>query len=360
MTNDHTPLELSCCWKSPSQNGIPIPRYIFEIAPSDGRTRASSLRRGISAIQALEMAAARRAHDKACHNLDVHLFPELWRQLAQTMLANDAAIHNGHCPACGPASTLIGFDVSPSTIKTKFYWLLPSCLTNTHLLSLLDSIFVEASAAANACLAPSFLSAWSMIKAYLSSVNSSVRLRMLSVDATKYPTPRIKLYVRCFLQADTLDFSYIVPYLTLNGKLALDPDFEQTCRRLWTCLIRSVPASAPKPKYVLVLYDFASTEVSSKLYIMCQELPLSDAVIATALLGSCEAMKGSLLLARLAHQENATAYINEIGLAPRAETTEAAIYLNPCFLSSKKWRDKERGGDQGRWMEKKRIARPEM
>ena len=348
LTNDHTPLEFSCCWKSQSSNGFYIPRYVFEVASYDGKTRQSSLARGLSAIQTLE--------DARGLNLDLHLFTDLWKQIFQTLLSKDYAIHpnGGQCLPCGPASTFIGYDLGPGIVRTKLYWILPCCLPIPDLLSLLDNVFIDASIAAPVFLSPSFSSVWSMVKTYLSSVATNVRIPILSVDATKYPVPRVKLYIRCLLHGKRLDFaSQILPHLTLNGKIAIDEDFKQTCDALWTGLLRSIPPSAAKPRYVLLLYDMAGAQLTSKLYIMCQDVPLSDAVIAKVLLESCSTMKNSAMLTWLAQQQRSTAYINEIGLAPRGKQTEAAIYLNPCYYSKNQWARQEDGST---WMRKKKIT----
>jgi DMATS type aromatic prenyltransferase len=341
MTNDHTPMEISLCWKSQSQNGVPIVRYVFDIAAEDGNTRQSSLKQGEKAIEALRVAVAKS--DLGGIKLD--LFCDLWAVITSSLLLNDGNIHpSTPCAPCGPGSTFIGFDLAPKVLRSKLYWLLPACQSNMKLSQFLDETFQACVAANDFFRSSAFQDGWGIIRNHFALHSDTLRPRMISVDATQFPTPRVKLYVRCLL-GDSLDFSAIEPHLTLQGKLVPAPHFLSVCRNLWTALTSQAceKSLAPPPKYCMILYEFTGGSISSKLYIMCQEIPRSDSFIASKLLSNCPAMKDAAILNRMVKHSKPTAYINEIGLASRKDETEVSIYLNPCIFSRKEWEEAQDG-----------------
>lgn len=150
---------------------------------------------------------------------------------------------------------------------------------------------------------------------------------MISIDATQHPSPRIKFYTRCLVpKSSTSDASK--PHLTLDGQLNLSEDFLSTCRNLWTSPATSPPEWSSSrrertgPKYCCLLYEISgassassedqtSSEVSSKLYIMCPEVPRRDSFIAQLILHPYLVVHSAPLLRSFAAQASPTAFISE-------------------------------------------------
>ncbi|KAL3472466.1 hypothetical protein BJX99DRAFT_235403 [Aspergillus californicus] len=59
---------------------------------------------------------------------------------------------------------------------------------------------------------------------------------MLSIDATKFPMPRVKVHARRVF-SNTDKFSDIEPHLSLGGTIPLSQSFRRTCNNLWGSLI---------------------------------------------------------------------------------------------------------------------------
>lgn len=320
MTNDFTPLELSCCWKSPLQQGKPIVRYVLDIAPANpDEPRASSLARALKAIAALKTVAS-----VSDGSLQLDIFPELWMHVTKAIVEYEGRIRHSLCSVCGPSSTFIGFDLVKSRAKLKFYWLLPSCQTTPELLHMLDHIFRSSSAVDSCFASAAFVDAWQTIRNHIEKYPKTLCPRMLSIDATQYPSPRIKFYTRClFPKSNTFDA--FESHLTLDGQIDLSQDFLSTCRNLWMSLATTPKEWRPEvtgPKYCLLLYEISGTssvsaeeqtrsDISSKLYIMCQEIPRRDSFIAEQILKHCRVVDNAPLLRSFALQKSPSAFITE-------------------------------------------------
>ncbi|KJK65658.1 aromatic prenyltransferases PTases of the DMATS/CymD familiy [Aspergillus parasiticus SU-1] len=353
MTNDQTPFELSLCWKSLKQDYKPIIRFITDIIPSNAEnTRTASLSQSINLIGTLD-----RVSKESCAPT-VHVLPELWRQISEVFLRHEVDVHPSgeECPRCGPSSTFVGFDLKASVISSKLYWLLPSCQSTEKALALLDTVFASCARLHNFFGSPIFLSSWGQICTHMQSNPDVLQPRMLSVDATSFPAPRIKIYTRCLFN-EKKSFDEWEQHLNLDGAISYSHDFRTTACNLWTSLATNPEGwkqSRPKagPKYCLVLYELtasshsASTtterydlksKLSSKLYIMCQEIPRKDSIIAKELLRHCQLAAKADILRTLADASAPTNFISEIGLAPREQGTEMSVYLNPSFFSRSTW-----------------------
>lgn len=177
---------------------------------------------------------------------------------------------------------------------------------------------------------------------------------MLSVDATLYPAPRIKLYTRCLFHGQR-NFASWRKHLTLDDAISLNKDFEATCQELWESMAESQEwaKSQPEsgPQYCLILYDLSVSpahssspaaallqpDISSKLYIMCQEIPREDSFLARKILDHCRLARSAPILRTFSELHLATNFICEIGLASRKEGIETSIYINPTVFSREDW-----------------------
>lgn len=304
MTNDLTPFELSLCWKSLKQEYKPIVRLISDIIPSNlENSRVASLTQSINLIETLERASANENTART-----VHVLPDLWRRISHAFRDHEANIHpKGDCPRCGPSSAFVGFDLNRSVISSKMYWLLPSCQGTEGALELLDRVFTSSALVSDLFASPAFLSAWGQIRAHVKSNPDILMPRMLSVDATTFPASRIKIYTRCLFNGKKKSFTEWERHLNLDGAITYPEEFRSTACNLWTSLatnpeewIQTRPEAGPK--YCLILYELTASssspnttnegsdlkrKLSSKLYIMCQEIPRKDSVIAEQLLRHC-------------------------------------------------------------------------
>lgn len=347
MTNDYTPFELSCCWRNYDQRGKPIVRYVVDIAPSFPEScRSTSFENAIKAIETLRTIAS----DTNGHTSRLDIFPDLWTHITSTIMHYELDLHQSSCPICSPSTTFVGFDLVGSHTKVKFYWLLPSCQASSKLLVMLDHVFHSSSAINLEFASPAFVDAWHTVRDYIASYPDTLRPRMLSVDATRHPFPRVKFYTRCVLSTSK-DSDAFESHLSLGGKVTLPEHFVSTCRDVWRSLIASPRgADSDKPAYCLLFYEIgaaAATEtigLSSKLYIMCGEIPRRDSFIASQLLDHCRILDGAPLLQAFADHADPTAFVAEIGLAPKKDDTEVAVYLNPSCFSSHSWVDGEDAG----------------
>ncbi|KAI9923481.1 hypothetical protein MW887_008643 [Aspergillus wentii] len=352
MANDLTPFELSLCWKSLKQEYKPIVRFVNDIIPSTGeRTRSASLSTAITVIDTLEEVA----RDNDSSTLKLQVLPELWKQITETLYSHEAIVHPlGTCSQCGSSSTFVGFDLAPSVLSSKFYWLLPSCQNTPEVLSLMDKVFSACGLTNDYFASSTFLTPWHQIRTHIETNHSTLRPRMLSLDATQFPAPRIKIYTRSLFDK-TAAFDDWERHLNLGGVVSYPDDFRATSSDLWTSLAenpREWAESRPNagPKHNLVLYELTTSSPSSsgekgdlgrklscKPYIMCQEIPRPDSFIAKQLLRHCKLAAHASILKAFAEASQPTNFISEIGLAPRTEGTEVSIYLNPAFFSRQAW-----------------------
>jgi DMATS type aromatic prenyltransferase len=304
MTIDFTPFELSYCWRNECQQGKPIIRYVVDIAPSfPEQTRSSSLARAVEAIQAMEAFASAKGAPR-----QLIISPDLWLHITREIMRHEQEMHGEGCAACGPSSTFVGFDLERATAKVKLYWRLPSCQTNTRLLDMLDQVFQSCCVVDPFFGLGEFANAWHNIKLRVASNPATLRPRMLSVDATKHPSPRLKLYIQCLFREST-GFNTFESHLSLGGKLELSSDFASTCRNLETSLTTGLKGKYTQqgvgPRYCLLLYELSSAPssapgkvdgLSSKLYIMGQEIPRRDSFIAQQLLDHCPLINQARLM----------------------------------------------------------------
>ncbi|EYE90956.1 uncharacterized protein EURHEDRAFT_518724 [Aspergillus ruber CBS 135680] len=298
MTKDLTPFELSLCWKERKQQGKPIVRFINNIILFNAeRTRTASLAQTLHLVDSLQKVA-----EDESSNLTLHLLPEIWKAVSKYLYNLEPRLHpQGGCLQCGSSSAFVGFDLKRMIASGKFYWRLPSCLDVPGALELMDSIFT-------AC-GPKNFNAWE-------------------------------------------------EHLNLNGSVACPNDFRSTCRDLWTSLTTNPDEwakSRPEagPEFCLILHELTASSfspsptangasglrqsLSSKLYVLCQEIPRPDSFIVAQLLRHCNLAADSSILKVLANAAKPTNFISEISLAPRKDGTELSIYLSPSFFARKNW-----------------------
>jgi DMATS type aromatic prenyltransferase len=302
LTNDHTPFELSCCWKGSKQNGRAVVRYVVDVIPSTAEiSRLAALREALRVMGTLEDLSQK--HTRKEEKFSLYAFPSLWWQVTRKMIENEQQTHVQPCTRCSPSGVFVAFDLVASAAFGKAYWLFPACQkTSTLLTSVEDTL--RTTVETEPAMFPILLENWAMVAAHMTANQDILQPRMLSIDATKYPVPRVKVYARrIFLTSNK--FSDIEPHLSLGGRIPLPGPFRQACERLWTSLVGpedSVPGKGPK--YSLVLYDIPTgapgeapgKEVSAKLYIMCQEIPRVDSFIARKLYHNCPLLQDSELI----------------------------------------------------------------
>ncbi|PLB54908.1 hypothetical protein P170DRAFT_505554 [Aspergillus steynii IBT 23096] len=355
LTNDHTPFELSLCWKSNKQKGRPVVRYVTDVIPPNlEASRMAAFEAALTVIGTLEQASIRCASD----GLDLRIFPKLWTKATKEMIEFEHQAHGSTaCSRCSPSGVFVAFDLVASEAFGKLYWLFPVCLTTSEvcqgIMRTLRSC-IEAE--------PGFstvVSSWTKVQQYISQYPGVLQPRMLSIDTTRYPQWRVKVYVRCIFH-NTNRFEYLEPHLTLGGAISPPESFQETCRSSWTSLTSQDRDDVPGigPKYCLLMYDLpagAMQKMSAKLYVMCQEIPRVDSFIARCLYDSCTVLQSAEIIKEMSQSSDPTAYICEIGLAPRDIDTEVSIYCSPSYSAQWSWRDKiEANG----YMKKKRRVIP--
>ncbi|PGH02248.1 hypothetical protein AJ79_07697 [Helicocarpus griseus UAMH5409] len=345
LTNDHTPFELSCCWKGNKKAGRAVVRYVIDVIPSSGEIcRLAAFREALDVMDTLEQVS--QEDNKGGGTLSLYTFPSLWRQITKKMIENEEQTHVQPCTRCSPSGVFVAFDLVASAAFAKIYWLFPACQkTSTLLMSVENTL--KSTEEAEPAMFPRLLENWAKVAKHVAANQDILQPRMLSTDATKHPLPRVKVYARrIFVDSNT--FSDIEPHLSLGGSIPLAGPFRQTCERLWGSLLGqedSVPAKGPK--YSLVLYDIPTgapgeapgKEVSAKLYIMCQEIPRVDSFVARKLYDSCPVLQVAELIKELAASSEPTAFICEVGLAAGKDETEVTVYCSPCWWSRKTWKD---------------------
>ena len=316
MTNDLTPFELSLCWKEQKQQGKPIVRFVNDIIPSDAeRIRSASLSQSLRLIDALQKVA-----EDESSGLTLHVLPGIWKAVSKCLNDAEPSIHpQGGCSQCGPSSVFIGFNLKQSLVSSKLYWLLPSCLDLSVVLDLINRIFTACAVVHEFLASPVFLNSWHQIRDHVSMHPETLTLRMLSIDATAFPAPRIKIYVRCRFNGQK-GFDAWEQHLRFNDSVTCPGEFRSMCRDLWTSLTTNPDEwtmSRPDtgPKYCLILYDLTAScsasssssltangvnelrqNLSSKLYVMCQEIPRPDSFIIAQLFRHCSLAADSSFL----------------------------------------------------------------
>lgn len=302
LTNDHTPFELSCCWKGSRANGRAVVRYVIDVIPSSAEiSRTAALREALHVMGMLEEISQELTLQKDA--LSLYAFPSLWWQITKAVLDQEQQTHAHPCTRCSPSGVFVAFDLVASSVFAKAYWLLPACHPTFTLVTSVEKIF-QVCERTDFALFPRLSANWTKIAAHISAHPDILQPRMVSIDATRYPTPRVKVYVRrLFVASNT--FQDIEPHLSLGGQIPLSETFRQNCERLWGSLVGpedAVPGIGPK--YTLLLYDLPTgapsesldKEVSAKLYIMCQEIPRVDSFVAQKLYQDCPVLQDAELV----------------------------------------------------------------
>lgn len=302
MTNDFTPLEYSYSWKSTEKAGVPVFRYIFDVAPPAGAgTRTDTLQTALTAIEHLGKGLATRSDQ-----LEVHIFPALWAYVTQWFLDWEPRIHpseqdGGCCTQCGISSTFIGCELAPERASLKLYWLLPSCQTPETTLRELEGLFDGARPFSPLFADSGFWHLWSTLRRYVSTHRDTLRIRMLSLDATQFPSSRVKVYTRCMF-GDSVRFAdAILPHLSLGGQVDIPSHFVDTAARVWDSMAPATDGSQSgrKPRYCLLLHEVGISKssgqavIGAKLYIMCGEVADADSVLVDKLMKYCPTLTGS-------------------------------------------------------------------
>ncbi|KAF9883904.1 hypothetical protein FE257_002698 [Aspergillus nanangensis] len=313
LTNDHTPFELSCCWKGNRQDGLAVVRYVIDVIPSGGEiSRLAAFREALHVMGTLEELSQEQ------NTLSLYAFPSLWWHITKAMIENEQQTHSRPCTRCSPSGVFVAFDLVASAAFAKAYWLFPACQNTSTLIMSMEKT-LKLIEEAEPAMFPRLLDNWAKVATHITANQEILQPRMLSIDATKYPVPRVKVYARrIFLKSNT--FSDIEPHLSLGGSIPLPGPFRQTCERLWSSLVGpedSLPGNGPK--YTLVLYDIPTgapgetpgKDASAKLYIMCQEIPHVDSFVARKLYDNCPVLQDAELVKELAASSEPTAFICE-------------------------------------------------
>lgn len=319
LTCDATPLELSYSWNGTTSVAV---RYVVDVvAPDKTLTRSASLSAARLAIDRLTRAGS----GSGAYRID--MLPDVWVAVTARLAYWEHTVHPAlACDLCSPSSTFIGFDLAASCARGKLYWLLPSCLSPQGLLDLLDDVF--------ALLPSDIVAHWRHVRHYLSSHGASeLRPRMLSIDASHYPAPRIKLYSRCYFNSHA-SFSAIEVLLTMGGAIPLPPHSHYAT--LWARLqarYRSDPQ--PQSRYCMVVYDILPLQLRSKLYWFAHQMPCGDGLVINDILADfaqpTDLLRRQLRAGHLSEESN---FIREIGLAQRDGAFDVATYISPALFSS--------------------------
>ncbi|KAH8428349.1 uncharacterized protein LDX57_006050 [Aspergillus melleus] len=308
LTNDHTPFELSLCWKSKQQKGRPVVRYVIDVIPSNLKpSRMAAFKTALAVIESLE-----RTGINATNGLVLRTFPGLWTKVTREMIEFERQAHRSTvCSRCSPSGVFVAFDLVASEAFAKFYWLFPVCLETPDVCQGIMRTM-------RSCIAvePQFstvMESWAKVQQYISRYPSVLQPRMLSIDTTRYPQWRVKVYVRCIFR-ETNRFEDLEPHLTLGGAISLSASFRETCNNLWISLtsqgLDSIPGTGPK--YCLLMYDLpavSSQKMSAKLYVMCQEIPRVDSFVARCLHDSCPVLRDAAIVKEMSQSTDPTAYI---------------------------------------------------
>jgi hypothetical protein len=155
---------------------------------------------------------------------------------------------------------------------------------------------------------------WDELKAHINNNSETLMPRMLSIDATRLPNPRVKFYTRCVF-SDSTEFKDFRKHMRSKHRGNPVSHYYSTCEKLWNSLGNTTEGLDPKlipprPKYCLFMDELGRYN-SSKLYIMCQEIPFRDSHIAEKILKHCPVVGESPLLHAFTKLKEATAYITE-------------------------------------------------
>jgi DMATS type aromatic prenyltransferase len=332
LTCDATPLEISYSWNGTASVAV---RYVVDVIAPDGNlTRSASLAAAQKTIDGL------RGFAGGFGGYRIDMLPDVWVAVTARLaywertvhapplpLANLAAAAAYPCELCSPSSTFIGFDLASSgRAHGKLYWLLPSCLSARGLLHVLDDVF--------ALLPPDVDTQWAQVRHHLALYGASeLRPRMLCIDATRYPTPRIKLYSRCHFDSHA-SFAAVEPHLTLGGAVPLPPHSHYAT--MWARLqARYRVDSRPRSRYCMVVHDMLPLQLRSKLYWLTHQMPCRDALIINDFLADF-AQPTTLLRRQLhaGHLSDDSTFIKEIGLTQRDGAFDIAAYISPALFST--------------------------
>ena len=307
LTSDHSPVEVSYSWKAAGikENIAPVARFVTDIIPSDAQlSRSKSLAeasRVISHLRSLETSSYKLLG-----------LPDLWTCVTDQLTKHDTDIHTAGtspCAQCSTSSTFVGFDLASTHIKAKLYWLLPSCQTVPALLKLLDELFTVCLAERHFTCLRNFTSQWTQIRDHIHTHRDTLQPRMLCIDATKHPFPRLKLYSRCYFH-DEEPFDAIQLHLTLGGAIELHKRFLNACRDLWSCLMEkfktypetNFQSQDPRQglRYCMIVHEISAASstpeadevvdscLASKWYLFCDRMPGRDAFVTRDLLSRFE------------------------------------------------------------------------
>ena len=328
LTCDATPLELSYSWNGRTSVAV---RYVVDLIPINGTlTRSASLAAALETINGLRRIAL-------AEDYHIEMLPDVWVAVTARLAYWEHTVHplpsadlapstTSSCELCSPSSTFVGFDLTRSGARGKLYWLLPACLSSQGLLDLLDDVFT---------LLPTDIHAhWRQVRHYLASQASSVlRPRMLCIDATRYPAPRIKLYSRCYFDSHT-SFATIEPHLTMDGAVPLPPRSHYAT--LWANIQAKYRLDPhPQSRYCMVVYDILPLQLRSKLYWFAHQMPCRDGAIVKHVLADF-AQPTALLRNQVeaGHMSDDTTFIREIGVAHQGDAFDIATYVSPALFSA--------------------------
>ncbi|KAF2128274.1 hypothetical protein P153DRAFT_431961 [Dothidotthia symphoricarpi CBS 119687] len=346
LTADHTPCEISYGWKK--GQGPTTVRYVVDMIPSNAKSgRIASLAAASRAIDELSFLAASASPG-------VLMSPDLWAAVTAEMTKLEHEIHPVDRPSCGPCSSssaFIGFDLIRRGARAKLYWLLPACLSPTGLLDLLDVVFERCMVDGHLTGLPRFAEHWAQVRHYL-SINmhgpDALRPRMLSLDASHHPIPRVKLYNRYYFASDE-SFDVMKSHLALGGEIALQPQTHDEYAALWTCVQENNRLHAhtveelERQRYCMVAYDIfpapggkGNNTITSKLYLFCDQLPGHDAFVTNELLAKFPApadfLRREFENGRLSERST---HIKEVGLTGRDGVVDIAAYISPSIFTPK-------------------------
>jgi DMATS type aromatic prenyltransferase len=324
LTCDGTPLELSYSGGSSSSSATVAVRYVVDVVARAGRrTRLASLAAAQGALEGLRGAA------DGLRGYRVDVLPDVWAAVAARLAQWEHSLHAAaHCDACSPSSTFVGFDLAgEGCARGKLYWLLPACLSAPGLLALLDDVFG---------LLPAAAGHWAPVRRHLAAHAGSVlRPRMLSIDATRCPAARVKLYSRCHFDSHASFTAAVEPHLTLDGAVPLPPHSHHAA--LWARLLARYRLETPsQPRYCMVVHDMLPpAPLRSKLYWFAHQMPYRDALIVGEFLADV-AQPTALLRRQLlaGHLSDHSTFIKEIGIAQRDGALDIAAYISPALFSA--------------------------
>jgi DMATS type aromatic prenyltransferase len=333
LTCDATPLEVSYGWKGTSSVMV---RYVVDLIGLDGNpNRAASLITAQKTINELREYAA----GLPIGGYRIDMLPDVWEAVTACFAHWEHKVHASPCAVCTPSTTFVGFDLASSgRASGKLYWRFPACLFGQDLIQVLDDVFA---------LLPlhgaNVEAHWAQVRRHLISHSTieggceGVRPRMLSIDATRYPAPRIKLYSRCYFDPHASFADAVERHLTLDGAVLLPPPCHYAT--LWTRLqthYRLEDGPASQQRYCLLAHDMLpDTPLATKLYWFAQEIPGGDGVMINDLLADF-AQPAAFLQRQLdaGHFSQDSDFIMEIGMAQRDDGAfDIAAYISPALFS---------------------------